>query len=275
MIVKGLPEGLPWAHSLKDHLRRNMEVNKWFQPENFVQFRNSPLLAAISTLFPDQYVAGDAIQLAIKSLNLTIGPDSYLTDVLLSHLPTDRILRTIKKRIQRSPSKKVFNKILIPINVKSTHWYLGVLQRQQAGECHLQTHNNCISLINEQAENNLRAVGDVLSGLSRQSGEIDTPTKYQHQRHPNFLDVRGNSEVPVQDGRTRQSTNRKSQCPPMEITNSLDNEKSESQHSSQPLDQVNYGTPPDEMVRSFEDYNWELGRMIRYRRNDKGGTDRL
>ena len=51
----------------------------------------------------------------------------------------------------------------------------------------------------------------------------------------------------------------------MEITNSLDNEKSESRHSSQPLDQVNYGTPPDEMVRSFEDYNWELGRMIRYR----------
>ena len=102
------------------------------------------------------------------------------------------------------------------------------------------------------------------------------PTKYQHQqRHPNFLDVRGNSEVPVQDGRTRQSTNRKSHCPPMEITNSLDNEKSESQHSPQPLDQVNYGTPPDEMVRSFEDYNWELGRMIRYRRNDKGGTDRL
>ena len=187
MIVEGLPEGLPWAHSLKDHIRRNMEVNKWFQPENFVQFRNSPLLAAISTLFPDQYVAGDAIQLAIKSLNLTIGPDSYLTDVLLSHLPIDGILRTIKKQMQRSPSKKVFNKILIPINVTSTHWYLGVLQRQQAGEYQLQTHNNC--LINEQTENNLRAVGDVLSGLARQSGEIDTPTKYQHQQHPNFLDV--------------------------------------------------------------------------------------
>ena len=52
-------------------------------------------------------------------------------------------------------------------------------------------------------------------------------------------------------------------------------QESETQHSSQPLDQVNNGTPPDEMVRSFEDYNWELGRMIRYRRNDKGGTDRL
>ena len=61
----------------------------------------------------------------------------------------------------------------------------------------------------------------------------------------------------------------------MEITNSLDKEESESQHSSQPLDQVNYGTQPDEIVRSFEDYDWELGRMIRYRRNDKGGTDRL
>ena len=58
----------------------------------------------------------------------------------------------------------------------------------------------------------------------------------------------------------------------MEITNSLDKEESESQHSSQPLDQVNYGTQPDEMVRSFEDYDWEQGRMIRYRRNDKGGT---
>ena len=174
-----------------------------------MEFRNSPIVAAISTLFPDQYVAGDAIQLAIKSLNLTIGPYSYLANVLLSHLPTDRILRIIKKRIQQSPSKKVFNKILIPINVKSTHWYLGVLQRQQAGECHLQTHNNCISLIKEQTENNLRAVGKVLSRLARQSGEIDTPMKYQHQRHPNFLDVRDNSEVPVQDGRSRQSKTNK------------------------------------------------------------------
>ena len=45
--------------------------------------------------------------------------------------------------------------------------------------------------------------------------------------------------------------------------------------SSQQLDQVNYGTQPDEMVRSFEDYDWEQGRMIQYCRNDKGGTDRL
>ena len=150
-----------------------------------------------------------------------------------------------------------------------------MLQRQQAGEYQLQTYNNCISLIKEQTENNLRAVGKVLSRLARQSGEIDTPTKYQHQRHPNFLDVRGNSEVPVQDGRTRQFTNRKSHCLPMEITNSLDKEESESQHSSQPLDQVNYGTQPDEMVRSFEDYDWDQGRMIRYRRNDNRGADRL
>ena len=102
------------------------------------------------------------------------------------------------------------------------------------------------------------------------------PTKYQHQqRHPNFLDVRGNSEVPVQDGRTRQFKNRKSHCLPMEITNSPDNEESGSQHSSRSFEQVNYGTQPDEIVRSFEDYDWELGRMIRYCRNDKGGTDRL
>ena len=102
MIVEGLPEGMSWAQSLKVHLCKNMEVNKWFQLENFVEFRKSPILAAISTLLPDQYIAGDAIQLADKSLNLTIGPDSYLTDVLLSHLPTNRILRIIKRRIQQS-----------------------------------------------------------------------------------------------------------------------------------------------------------------------------
>ena len=62
----------------------------------------------------------------------------------------------------------------------------------------------------------------------------------------------------------------------MEITNSPDIEKSESQYSSQSFEQVNYyGTQPDEMVQSFEDYDWEQDRMIQYRRNDKGGTDRL
>ena len=72
--------------------------------------------------------------------------------------------------------------ILIPINVKSAHWYLGVLQRQQSGEYQLQTQNNCIRLINEQAENNLRVVGKVLSRLPRQSSEIDTIIKNQHQQ---------------------------------------------------------------------------------------------
>ena len=61
----------------------------------------------------------------------------------------------------------------------------------------------------------------------------------------------------------------------MEITNSPDNEESGSQHSSRSFEQVNDGTQPDEIVRSFEDYDWELGRMIRYCRNDKGGTERL
>ena len=50
MIVEGLPEGMSWAQSLEIHIRRNMEVNKWFQPENFVQFRNSPIPAAIYLL---------------------------------------------------------------------------------------------------------------------------------------------------------------------------------------------------------------------------------
>jgi hypothetical protein len=47
----------------------------------------------------------------------------------------------------------------------------------------------------------------------------------------------------------------------MEITNSLDNEKSESQHSSQPLDQVNYGTQPDEMV-SYEVLKIIIGNWV-------------
>jgi hypothetical protein len=43
-------------------------------------------------------------------------------------------------------------------------------------------------------------------------------------------------------------------------------EKSESQYSSQSFEQGNYGTQPDEMVQSFEDYDWEQDRMIKYRR---------
>ena len=152
--------------------------------------------------------------------------------------------------------------------MKSTHWYLGVLQRQQSGEYQLQTHNNCISLINEQAENNLRAVGKVLSRLAWQSGEIDTPIKYQHQRHPIFFDAQGNCEVPVQDGRSRQYKNKYSRCLLTEITNSQDTEKSESQFGSQSVEEVNYGTQPDERVQTFEDYDWEQDRMIKYRRID-------
>ena len=44
----------------------------------------------------------------------------------------------------------------------------------------------------------------------------------------------------------------------MEITNSPDNEESESQHSSQSFEQVNYGTKPDGMVQSFEDCLYNL-----------------
>ena len=179
--------------------------------ENFVEFQNSPIIDAISTLFPDQYLAGDAIQLAVKSLNLTIGPDAYLADVLVSRLSADRLLRIIKKKIHQS-SRDTFDKILIPINVKSTHWYIGVLQRHQSGEYQLQTHNNCSGLINEQAESNLRDVGTALSRLARQSGVIDSPIKYEHRRKLNFLDVHGNSETPVQDGRSRQSKNKYSRC---------------------------------------------------------------
>lgn len=245
----------------------NMEDDKWFHRENFVEFRNTPILEAISTLFPDQYVAGDAIMLAIKSLNLSLGSDSYLADVLLSHLPLDRILRIIKTKIKQS-DKKTFNRILVPINVKLTHWYLGVLQRQRSGEYQLTTQNNCTSITNVQAENNLRTIGNVLSRLVRQSGEADTPLKYQHQRHSNSFEVQDNNESSIQNGRSRQTKNKNSRCLLTEFNNSQDNEKSESQCSSQSLEQVNYGTQPEEGRESFEDYDWEQERMIRYRRNN-------
>ena len=58
----------------------------------------------------------------------------------------------------------------------------------------------------------------------------------------------------------------------MEITNSQDHEESESQHTSQSSELVDYGTWPDMRVQSFEDYDWEQDRMIRYRTNDKGSN---
>ena len=122
---------------------------------------------------------------------------------------------------------------MVPINVKSTHWYLGVLQRQKSGEYQLQTQNNCMSIRNEQAENNLQSVGNVLSRWRRQASEIDTPIKHQHQRLSNTSKAQGNSDYSTQDGRSRQSKNNFSRCLLTEITNSQDHEESESQHTSQ------------------------------------------
>ena len=117
-------------------------------------------------------------------------------------------------------------------------------------------------------KNNLRTIGNMLSRLVRQSGEADTPLKYQHRRHSNSFEVQDNNESSVQNGRSRQTKNKNSRCLLTEFNNSQDNEKSESQCSSQSLEQVNYGTQPEEGRESFEDYDWEQERMIRYRRNN-------
>ena len=132
-IVEGLPEGMTWTQSLRVHLRRKTETDKWFRREMFAEIRNPLTVEAISTLFSDQCLAGDAIKLAIESPNLVLEPDTYFADVLVSQLPADRILRIFRRKIQQS-NQKGFNKIVVPINVKATHWYLGVLQRQESGE---------------------------------------------------------------------------------------------------------------------------------------------
>ena len=98
----------------------------------------------------------------------------------------------------------------------------------------------------------------------------DSQTGYQHQRHPNLIDVQSNSEAHIQDGRPRQSKNKYSRCLLTEITKNSDKDKLESQYSSQSSELVDYGTSPDTRVQSFEDYDWEQDRMIRYRMNDQG-----
>ena len=54
---------------------------------------------------------------------------------------------------------------------------------------------------------------------------------------------------------------------------SSDNEQSESQYFSQSSELVDYGTSPDTSIQSFEDYDWEQNRMIRYRLTNKGGIE--
>ena len=46
-----------------------------------------------------------------------------------------------------------------------------------------------------------------------------------------------------------------------------------SQNSSPPSELVDFGTLPDMRTQSFEDYEWEQNRVIRYRPNDKGGIE--
>ena len=99
-------------------------------------------------------------------------------------------------------------------------------------------------------------------------GESDTPLKYQHRRTSNFLKVQHNSESSVQNCRPRQTKNKHSHCLFDEINNSQDDNKLEYQSNSQSPDQVDYGTQPEEGRESFEDYDWEQDRMIKYRRKD-------
>ena len=94
--------------------------------------------------------------------------------------------------------------------------------------------------------------------------------KYQHQRHPNFIDVQSNSEAQIQDGRPRQSKNKHSRCLLTEITNKSNKDNLESQYNSQSSELVDYGTSPDMRIQSFEDFDWEQDRMIRYCLNDHG-----
>ena len=79
-----------------------------------------------------------------------------------------------------------------------------------------------------------------------------------------------NSESSVQNGRPRQIKNKYSRCLLDEINNSQDDKELEYQSNSQSLDQVNYGTQPEEGRESFEDYDWEQDRMIKYRMKDDG-----
>ena len=58
-MVEGLPEDHNWLQSRRTHLKEG----------------------AIKTLFPDQYIAGDAIGLARKALNLKYSKDSYTSRV--------------------------------------------------------------------------------------------------------------------------------------------------------------------------------------------------
>ena len=69
------------------------------------------------------------------------------------------------------------------------------------------------------------------------------------------------------------------ECKPLEWTNvesfSQYYEKANFKSSSQSSELVNYGTQPDARVQSFEDYDWDQDRKVKYRRNDKGGFHQL
>ena len=82
----------------------------------------------------------------------------------------------------------------------------------------------------------------------------------------NFFEAQDNSEIPKQNGRSRQSNNKHSCCLSTEITN----KKPECQRSPQLTDQVNYGTQMRERRESVQEYDWEQERMIRYRKIGNG-----
>ena len=183
--------------------------------------------------------------------------------MLMSHLSPDRIVQTISKQARKYACRS-FNKIIVPINVKSTHWYLGVVRVVPSGGYILETQNNCGTIINDQAENNLVMVGRALSRTVQHISEMETPVKHRYQ----FSDCpdaqRRIESSSSQESRSRLLQNQYSRCLLAEFTDVAGRHDPESYQSSQSSEQVDYGTQPERM-EEYDDYDWETDRKVRYR----------
>ena len=127
-----------WQESLQEFIANNQTL-KWFNKAAKLSSARATN-RAIMTLMPHEYISGDAIHLSFKALKYQPPKRTYMYDVLSSRLSEPSLWRSLWKP-PRDTFEQRIKKIVLPINVHDTHWYIAIVKVTRT-ECTIDIQNN-------------------------------------------------------------------------------------------------------------------------------------
>ena len=86
----------------------------------------------IRTLLPHQCVAGDAIRYSLLAVKHKQPHGTFLYDILMSASTESQLWHNLW-RVPRTTQNKKIGKIILPLNIPKTHWYVAILHLDKMG----------------------------------------------------------------------------------------------------------------------------------------------